>query len=167
MCTDNIQAPVAPTDVKAESTENGKLTVRFVGDEFELGNAYNVYVKNKATGAMSMIIPADPVTGKLKVFHSLQALLHSDNPAEMAYTISVPDGDYEVGVQTVKNDWTASEFTKAEISISSGIQSAQAVKDETTTVYDVNGVYMGNTTEGLGRGIYIVKQGNKTTKVVK
>lgn len=167
LCTDNIQAPVAPTDVKAESTENGKLTVRFVGDEFELGNAYNVYVKNKATGAMSMIIPADPVTGKLKVFHSLQALLRSDNPAEMAYTISVPDGDYEVGVQTVKNDWTASEFTKAEISISSGIQSAQAVKDETTTVYDVNGVYMGNTTEGLGRGIYIVKQGNKTTKVVK
>lgn len=96
-----------------------------------------------------------------------QVLLRSDNPAEMAYTISVPDGDYEVGVQTVKNDWTASEFTKAEISISSGIQSAQAVKDETTTVYDVNGVYMGNTTEGLGRGIYIVKQGNKTTKVVK
>lgn len=85
----------------------------------------------------------------------------------MAYTISVPDGDYEVGVQTVKNDWTTSEFTKAEISISSGIQSAQAVKDETTTVYDVNGVYMGNTTEGRGRGIYIVKQGNKTTKVVK
>lgn len=165
--TDDVQAPMAPTDVKAISTEGGKLTVSFVGDEFELGNAYNVYVKNKATGAISMIVPADTETGKLKVFHNLQTLLRSDNPAEMSYTISVPEGDYEVGVQAVKNDWTTSVFTKAEVSISSGIQSQQTIDNETTEVYDVNGIYVGNETTGLNHGLYIIRHGNQTTKIVK
>lgn len=34
-------------------------------------------------------------------------------------------------------------------------------------VYNINGIYVGNSIEELGNGLYLVKQGNKVTKVIK
>ena len=85
----------------------------------------------------------------------------------MTYTISVPDGNYEVGVQTIKNDWTTSTFTKAEVGVADGIQTTKAIQYDATSIYDANGRQLGADIDGLGRGLFIVKKGNQVTKVIK
>ena len=165
--TDGIEAPAAPTGVKVESTEAGKLTISWTGDESDLGNAYNLYVKNKATGWMAQLIPADTETGALRTTENLGVALRSEDPSALSYTLSVPDGDYEVGVQTLKNDWTTSTFTKAEASITSGIQTTKHLPAAVTRIYDANGRYLGNNSANLGHGFFIVEKGGIITKAVK
>ena len=165
--TDGIEAPEAPTNVKAEQTEDGQLTITWTGDELNPGYAYNFYIKNKATGAISQLIPASIETGALRSTQDLGVALRSDDPSAMSYTLNAADGDYEVGVQTLKNDWTTSAFTKAEVSISSGIQSTKAIPTTVTRIYDAGGRYMGSNPDNLGHGLFVVEKGGIFTKVVK
>lgn len=162
--TEGIEAPEAPTNVTA-SMADGKLTVKWDGTG-DAGHSYNVYVRNVETGWISQIVPANIETGKLKVFHNMQTTLRSDNSTGMQYTISAPaDGKYEVGVQTVKSDWQTSVFTKASISIIDGIQSIDKELNDNgkETVYSLSGAQVKNG----AHGVFIVKKGNKVTKVIK
>ena len=46
------------------------------------------------------------------------------------------------------------------------ISEVELSDDEITGVYNLSGIKVGNSLEGLPRGIYIVRQGAKSTKVV-
>lgn len=162
--TENIETPEAPSNVTAVNTD-GKITVKWDGTG-DAGNSYNVYIKNVETGWIAQIVPADTETGKLKVFHNLQTTLRSDNAEGMTYTITVPtNGKYEVGVQTVKNDWQTSGFTKATLNVIDGIQTMEKTQDGNVkeTIYTLSGTQVNN---GM-HGVFIVKKGNKVIKVVK
>ena len=153
--------------MKAEATEDGKLVISWTGDELNPGNAYNLYVKNKQTGWISQLIPADLTTGALRTTDNLGVALRSEDPSSMSYTLTVPEGDYEVGVQTLQADWTTSAFTKAEVSFANGIQATKALPAATTRIYNANGLYMGSDLNVQGHGLYIVEKAGKVTKVVK
>ena len=182
-----VTTPNAPTNVNA-SYENGKLTVTWTGDEENLGTAYNVYVKNKDNGWISMILPADTETGALKAIQNLQTALRSDDPSEMSYTLTIPEGYYEVGVSAVNPDAVCSTFTKNEY-VPTGIKDVENEKAATAKVIAVDGgifvqstaneavsVYNAagqNVAEGVtgktiatANGLYIVKVGNETSKVL-
>lgn len=168
---DAVEAPTAPTNVKAEYA-NGKLTITWTGDEENLGAGYNVYVKNKATGWISMILPADTETGALKTIQDLQTAVRSAEVDEMSYTLTLPDANYEVGVSTVNPDAVCSTFTKAEY-VSTGIKEVANNIDANAkaTIYNAAGQLIAKGTSqsdinNLPTGVYLVKTGNKTTKVV-
>jgi len=165
--TDGIETPDAPTNVKAEQKEKGKLTITWSGDELNTGYAYNIYVMNKETGWVSQLIPADLETGALRTTNSLGVALRSEDPSSMSYTISVPDGEYEVGVQTLKNDWTASAFTKSEVGVTEGIQTVKSIQPVATRIYDINGCYVGSNMNSLGRGLFLMQKGDQITKILK
>ena len=182
-----VEAPAAPTDVEA-SYKDGKLTVTWAGNEESLGTAYNVYVKNKETGWISMILPADTETGALKTIQDLQTAVRSDDPSSMSYTLNIPEANYEVGVSAVNPDAVCSAFTKAEY-ISTGIKTvsdnsnkevqviaveggilAQSTNKAAVTVYNAAGqlVAKGVTNQVISTtaGLYLVKVGNQTKKVL-
>ena len=184
---DNVEVPNEPTDVKAEYA-NGKLTVSWTGDEENLGAGYNVYVKNPATGWISMILPADTETGALKTIQDLQTAVRSADPSEMSYTITVPDNSYEVGVSTINPDAVCSKFAKATY-ISTGIKNvettvgeaqvfvvnggilAKSNASESVTVYNTAGQTLatGVTNKIItvnAKGVVLVKVGSKTSKLV-
>lgn len=159
-CDDEVDAP---TEVEA-SYADGKITVKWNGVDGEPGFSYNVYVKNRETGAIAQIIPADTETGKLKAFHSLQTTVRGEEAEGLTYTISQPEGSYEVGVQTIRPDWLTSTFAKAEVATGiRGINNANSTS-LTESVYSLSGAKVGNK---AGRGVYIVKQGNTVKKVVR
>ena len=182
-----VEVPDAPTNVAA-SYENGQLTVTWTGNEENLGTSYNVYVKNKATGWISMILPADTETGALKTIQDMQTAVRSDAPSSMSYTLNIPDANYEVGVSAVNPDAVCSAFTKAEY-VSTGIKTvsdnsnnsvqvlaveggilAQGTSNAAVTVYNAAGqlVAKGVTNKVISTtaGLYLVKVGNQTTKVL-
>lgn len=182
-----VEAPNAPTDVNAEYAD-GKLTITWKGDEDNLGASYNVYVKNKHTGWISMILPADTETGALKTIQDLQTALRSDDPSEMSYTLNIPEADYEIGVSAVNPDAVCSAFTKCNY-VSTGIESvsndakadakviavdggilAQGDANEAVVVYNAAGQIVAegvtNKTIKASNGLYLVKVGNKTSKVL-
>lgn len=72
---------------------------------------YNVYIKNLATDEISMLIPADPATGFVKV----EALHASISPT--SYEITLPNGDYEWGVQCIDGGNRGSIFATGTFSI--------------------------------------------------
>lgn len=161
--TDGVEAPEAPTEVSA-SYADGKITVTWNGVSGETGYSYNVYVKNTETGAISQIIPAVIETGKLKAFHSMQTAIRGEETEGMTYTIAAEGGKFEVGVQTIKPDWTTSAFTTAEI-VTDGIESltTEVENNAPEAVYSLSGAKVNNGQ----RGVYIVKKGNKVTKVIR
>ena len=178
--------PAEPTNVAA-SYANGQLTITWAGNENNLGTAYNVYVRNKATGWISMILPADIETGALKTIQDMQTALRSEDPTQMSYSITIPDADYEVGVSAVNPDAVCSKFAKAD-HVSTGIGhvndnpsyiKAHAVNGGilaegeghvAVAIYNAAGQLVA---EGVsnkiiavkGTGLYLIKTGNKTTKV--
>lgn len=167
--TDEVEMPEAPKDVKT-SYENGKLKISWNGENNGNGVGYNVYVKNKATGKISMILPADTETGTLKVLQDLQTTVRSDNHENMSYTLNVPNADYEVGVAAVNPDAVSSKFTKADY-VATGIKNLSANDiNAKATIYNVAGQIIATNVSAsdvntLPSGIYIVKTGNKTAKV--
>lgn len=158
-----IELPAEPTKVAATQAD-GKITVTWASDENNLGLGYNVYAKNTATGKIASILSADLTTGKLRSFESLCTTVRSDDPSAMKFEVTLPNGDYEVGVQAVAADGSASKFTTAKIT--TGINNVTNAEDNSTeeTVYSLSGTKVNKTT---GRGIFIVKNGNKITKVIK
>ena len=118
-----------------------------------------------------MILPADTETGTLKVLQDLQTTVRSDNHEEMSYTLNVPDANYEVGVAAVNPDAVSSKFTKVD-HVATGIKNIDNTADAEAkaTIYNVAGQVIAtniaaNDVNNLPSGVYIVKAGNKTTKV--
>lgn len=115
LSTDDIEAPAEPTNVAANA-EGKAITVSFDGTD--VADAYNILVRNKATGYVSTLVPADPETGKLKQHREAHVALHSAETTGLTYTVSVPaDGEYEVGVQTIKNDLQTSRFVTTTVQV--------------------------------------------------
>ena len=134
-----------------------------------------------------MILPADIETGALKTIQDMQTALRSEDPTQMSYSITIPDADYEIGVSAVNPDAVCSKFAKAD-HVSTGIGhvndnpsyiKAHAVNGGilaegeghvAVAIYNAAGQLVA---EGVsnkiiavkGTGLYLVKTGNKTTKV--
>ena len=160
--TDAGETPETPTDVTGVYAD-GKLTVKWVGASPEYG--YHVCVKNADTGWTAMLIPANIETGAPMLLRPDQAaLLRSEIYDDMSYTLNVPAGNYVVGVQAVNNSWNASPFATATVGDVEGITSAKAGSSATTEVYDTGGRRVSNT---QAHGIYLQRQGQKVTKVIR
>ena len=104
--------PEAPTGVEATYAD-GRIVVRWeAGSDAETAQpalAYNVSVRNRATGWTAQLLPANLETGRLLTYRDVQTLVRSEENV-LTFAVSVPEGDYEVGVQTVDLCGAASPF---------------------------------------------------------
>lgn len=184
------QVPTAPTNV-VSNIKDGMLTVTWddATDDVTPASAlfYNVYVKNNKTGKISMIIPANPETGRLKVITDYQTGIRS---TLNQFTMFVDDSegyDYTVGVQAIDQAQGASLFATS--SLGTGIQNnpisgnvnIKSVKDgfivssdsdQDVEVTDMLGrVIKKDKTNKLisvpSSGIYLITTGGRTYKVGK
>ena len=138
LSTDNT-APTAPTNVAVTTDQAGVATITWQpgtdAQTDEAGLRYNVYVKNTSTGEISMPIPADLATGKLRVMRDWQLLAHGGE--NIAYKIKLNSGNYEIGVSTVDPGYMTSVFSVITAGIeTTGIKDMSATK---MTIEDVAG----------------------------
>jgi beta-xylosidase len=102
--------PSSPSFVQA-AYRAGKLTVTWgdAADDITAVQAlrYNLYVKNNATGRIWMMIPADVNTGRIKVGTDLQTSLSA---SVKKYDLTLPPGDYTVGVQALDQAYAGGTF---------------------------------------------------------
>ena len=126
------QAPTAPTNVVAK-IEKGMLTVTWddATDDVTPAEAlfYNVYVKNNNTGKISMIIPANPETGRLKVITDYQTGVRS---VLKSYSVKVDASEgysYTVGVQAIDQAQGASTFTTQLLGKDTGIAQSEVANN--------------------------------------
>ncbi len=159
--TATAEAPAAPENVKAEMKE-GKLVITWDYDTdtaIENFLAYNIYVKN-SDGAVYSLVAANPETGFVKVGYGRTVALR---PQVKEYSISVPEGDYTVGVQAISTaNETYSEFTVASTK-DSGIADVELDNDVTPVYYNTQGIRVNNPEEGQ---VLIKVQGTKASKVI-
>ncbi|MBQ9667345.1 MAG: VCBS repeat-containing protein [Prevotella sp.] len=126
------QAPSAPTNVKAERSDDGtKVTITWdaaTDDKTPTASLlYNIYVKYG--DVVRMLIPALEETGKLKVVQDMQTL-----PIGItSYEVSVPAdaATVEVGVQAIDGVFAPSEFAKVS-DIATGIAATTTTKAAAT-----------------------------------
>lgn len=183
---ESAEAPEGPTEVSAQVTD-GKVVVTWPNDD--PGLSYNVYFKNTATGWVSSRLAVDLQTGMLRTIQDMQTAIHSDTE-RAAYSVTLPDGTYEIGVQSIKPDATTSTFTTTTVDVSTAIENlTTSTKDckvslvsggirvasgdtSPVTVYNTSGVTvakgMTNTTIPVNvSGVIMVKVGTKITKIIK
>lgn len=181
----NGEKPVAaeaPANVQVEYVD-GKLNITW--DEVADAEAYNVYIKN-AAGQVYSLVPADPETGFVKVSEGRVSALR---PNQTSYSVTVPEGSYQVGVQTLSllNE-TYSAFATAQTAGINGIGAdAQDVKLAVNVTE--NGIYVAGAGEAVevfnamgqkvaagvagkfiptaAKGVLIVARGTETAKIVK
>src|SRR5574344_168157 len=149
--------------------------------------SYNVYAKNLETGAISMILPADTATGKLKSIYNMQTAVRGE--ANLNYTVKLGKGSYKIGVQTIDPSFATSKFAtttlvlddisdvnneKASVNVEAGKAGiiAKSVDGLKVTVFNASGtaVAAGETNKLIpfaSDGIFIVKVGDKVVKVTK
>ena len=181
-------APAMDVAYYEQKGEDVKLTWTPAIDELT-GNAgirYNVYAKNRVSGEVAMVAPANIETGYLKFTN------HGSFLNDTVYTFKGMSADeYEFGVQAINNGNVASKFVICVVNLSgvNGVEAASTVKVNTANgniriinngeaanyaVYAVNGVQVAagnvaaNTTATVNasKGIYIVKVGAQVVKVV-
>lgn len=183
------QAPTAPTNV-VSTIKDGVLTVTWddATDDVTPASAlfYNVYVKDNATGKTSMIIPANPATGRLKVITDYQNGIRG---TVKEFTMFVDDSEgynYTVGVQAIDQAQSGSLFATSSLGTGLGQNtisnvSIEIVKegfivksttDENVEVVDMLGrvIKSGKTNELItisSTGIYLIKAGGNTYKIGK
>lgn len=182
--------PSAPTNLST-SQDGDLLTITWDPATDEQtpteGLYYNVYVKDLTTGKVSMLYPADLVTGRLLAFRDMQHMVHT--PESPSYFIHVDQShQYEIGVQAVDNGYAASPFTTADVTLN--IQSVSgpsdkvkvhvttdgvrvdSAKEQTVNIYTPAGHLLAKGTTGKVipvnvNGVLLVKAGTYTTKVIK
>jgi len=84
--------------------------------------------------------------------------------------------DHETGIKTnlQQNDYTfeaeaGTDNTRFSLSFGKGTTGITTAKNSEVAekeVYTLDGIRMGNTTDGLKKGVYVVRQGQKTQKVI-
>lgn len=150
-------APDAPSGLVAEANGDKVVFTWNAGSDSQTPVAalrYNVYVK-LSNGKILSIIPADITTGKLRSIEVGAAL------TTCSYTLNVKADDIaEWGVQTIDGCKLGSEFAvSAEVS---AIENIEIDNVEAAEYYNLQGVKVANPENGL----YILKQGNKATKIL-
>ena len=178
------EAPAAPENVAVEYAD-GKLTITWdeVDGAAENHLAYNVYAKS-ADGKIYCVLPANPETGFIKVTNEKPAAIR---PGVNTYSISVPEGEYTVGVQTLSlANETYSQFTTA---ATDGLSAIAADKAAFSVKADAEGVMVAGDGEAVkvvnalgqtvaegvagekiavaANGVLVVVKGNETVKIVK
>lgn len=184
---EGVDAPEAPTAVEAK-VENGMLNITWKYDEGVAtsdGLAYNIFVK-KADGTVFTLVPANPETGFVKVGYGRTVALR---PNITSYSMKVDGEVTSVGVQAISLDnETYSPFATYALGTDAGVESVKVVSklkvtvngdyvtlqgvDGEASVYDVTGriVAKGVANEPIyvpGQGIYVVKAGKDSAKVMK
>ncbi len=106
------QPPTAPSFVQAQM-KNGKLHITWgkSSDDITSEQAlrYNIYVKNNDTGKNWIMIPADLITGRIKVGTDLQTSLSS---GVREYVMDIAEtGNYTIGVQALDQSYAGGKFT--------------------------------------------------------
>ena len=137
------QAPSAPTNVKAERSEDGTtvtITWNAATDDKtpQQSLMYNIYVKYG--NVVRTLVPALIETGRLKVVQDMQTL-----PMQTAYTLTIPadiaKGEFEISVQAIDGVFAPSAFTKAEITdnVTTGVQAIAMPSQSTSATYNLAG----------------------------
>ncbi len=181
---DLADAPSAPTNLAA-SEESGLLTITWEDlENEEFLTYYNVHILD-ADGKLVSFTTSALENGKLTSFPEFSTLLHT-----CSHTMALPNGEYIVKVQAINYGYQASEFATftTQVKNGSGVEElavesvvvkavengilATADKDFAVSVYTVAGqlVATGVANEVVpvsADGIFLVKVGDKTHKVVK
>lgn len=185
------QAPTAPANLSS-SVSDGVVTFSWSAGSDDTTPAealkYNLYVKKNGSDLASFVLPADSITGRLKVNETLAPIVST------SYKISGLDaGNYAFGVQAIDNSKVGSTFAKGTFTINSssinselankiGVVSgtgkititAEAGLDGAVSVCTASGatVYsksgkISNSVVSLSPGFYVVKVSSGKNTVVK
>ncbi len=111
-------SPSAPAGLAVtidRATSMVELSWQPGSDDFTPASAlrYNAYVKNLSTGECSMLVPADTLSGFVKV-SALNAAI-----ASQAYRLRLPAGNYAWGVQSIDTSGRGSHFAKGTFAVQS------------------------------------------------
>ncbi|MGM9706063.1 MAG: hypothetical protein ACI3YM_00420 [Prevotella sp.] len=124
---------------------------------------YNLYVKDNATGKTFTLVPAIAETGQQKVYAAWGSYVLSGGETP-AYTFcNLPVGNYTVGVQAVSYNYSASAFTTAECAVETGIDAVETEKNQGIQYFTIDGRRAASNAKGL----LLMRDGNKVTKVIK
>lgn len=133
----SVQAPAAPTNVKAGRDDEGNITITWNATTLARSGGkamYNVYLKDNVSGKVRMLAPAVPATGVQTGYADFSCYFVSPD-AQPSYTIkAMPEGDYTVGVQAVSYNYAASAFTTADVA-AYGVPAAVVGYDTDTEKY--------------------------------
>ena len=145
------QAPAVPTGFTA--TQNGSdvvLAWTAPADDTTPSAAlrYNVYAKNKATGAVFCLTPADLATGFVRV-NRTATLLNTTTYTFKGMNVN----EYDFGVQAVDNGFRGGLFASTNAD-----NSVESVKSATVAAYALNGVIniMNGGVEAAAYNVYAV-----------
>ena len=105
------KSPSVPTNLRAAKNADGGITVTWDAASEEglaaTALSYNVYVRDDETGAISMILPADPATGRLKTLRDMQTAVHGT----LSYSVKPRAGQrFTIGVQALDPAFVPSAF---------------------------------------------------------
>ena len=179
------------------TVEKGRVLVKWEASEMNNGNdaMFNVYIQNKETGAMRMVVPANIETGKQLSYAMFGCYVNTGNEdGEASYLFDkLPMGEYIVGVQAVNYAYQATAWNTTEVTVSEsdydGVASQAVARgmqvvvngdaivvtsadDMQVNVYNMQGaeVASGMTNKTIivnGKGVFVVKAGGKAVKIVK
>lgn len=188
---------VAPEAIGAVTATADKGTVKVEWDATTMNNGqqamFNVYIKNNNTGEYRMVVPANIETGKTLCYPMFSTyVLAGNEDGNASYEFAnLPNGDYTVGVQAINYSYVATGWTTTTVSVTEGedaVKSAvkaaikvsvngnqiTAVAAEDAPVVIVNAagavIAQGRTNEAItanGKGVFFVKAGKDTVKVIK
>ena len=177
--------------------EKGRVTVEWEASDMNNGNPamFNLYIQDKQSGALRMVVPANLETGKQLAYAMFGCYVNTGNEDGAASYVfdKLPVGDYIVGVQAVNYAYQATAWTTTEVSVTEsdyvGVSSQSVARgmqvivngdaivvtsasDISVNVYNMQGaeVASGMTNEPItvnGKGVFVVKAGNEAVKVVK
>lgn len=160
------EAPTAPSNLAASESDGMVHFSWDAGSDKETATEalrYNFFLK-KSNGELYMLIPADTTNGFLRTTNHVTAL------GTTSYSMSLPAGEYEWGVQTIDQSKAGSAFvrstalstaSKADVAIA--VNANAFVKDgrifvstdkpASVTIFDVNGSLLH--TESLSGSSYL------------
>lgn len=153
-------APGMPGNLSA-SVDGSKVTFTWTAATDDITPVaalrYNLYVKDNESGKISMVVPADITTGRLKTGEMTHALYAT------TYVMTLPEAEksYEWGVQAIDNGKAAGKFATSTFA-TSGVAAVEADKDVEARYYNISGIEVKNP----AKGIFIVKKGDAARKVV-
>lgn len=181
--------PAAPSALGAETNADGTITFSWTAPDDDTTPAaalrYNIFMRNTATGQLLTLLPADIVTGYIKVADTHGAI------RRCTHTMKMPsDGTYQWGVQAIDASNQGGEFATSTIDIA-GIgditaddavvtvegahgyirinapDGAQATVCTTSGVTTSNVTVNGVTTVDTASGIYIVTVSTNSEKTTR
>lgn len=161
--------PIAPVEVEALLVDNDTaIDIRWSeGSDLESATSalrYNLMVRNDDTGEIWQLLPADPVSGRLKVGTDLQTSLGS---TVTHYTMQhFGKGHYTIGVSTLDQAYAPSPFATTQLIVDDVVKVKSAtlpssLKEPICFTID------GRRATADARGVLIVKSENEVKRIVR